>query len=657
MCGLAGVLSRTTFDAEGMASRVGAMADSLRHRGPDARGIWIDPLAGVALGFRRLAILDLSEAGDQPMQSTSGRFVMVFNGEVYNYVALRQELTACGAMFKGGSDTEVILAAFERWGIENAVRRFVGMFAIAVWDRKLERLSLVRDRIGIKPLFYSRQPQGIYFASELKAFRLVPEFDVQIDPDALGEYLKYLYITAPRTIYRNTYKLPPGTILTLDRSGDKDAAPISYWSLIDVAQRGLAEPARGPEAEQVDEFEELLRDSVRLRMQADVPFGALLSGGIDSATTVAVMQSLTTHRVKTFTIGFDGGAFDESRHAKRVADHLGTDHTELHVTGREAMEVVPLLPEMFDEPHGDPSQIPTFLVCRLARTRVTVALTGDGGDELLAGYNRYILGERLVSRMGAVPQPVRRLAAVGIRSISTQHWDSLQAAATPIFQGALRTRLTGEKLRKLARILGQETEAERYAGLLSVWDEAPHLLGREAVRDPVSSYWSVAGNAPALERMMLVDQLTYLPDDLLAKVDRASMAVSLEARVPLLDHRLVEYSWRLPREMKTRNRSGKWILRRVLHSLVPAELVERPKMGFSPPVAEWLRGPLRSWAEDLLDPVGMARDGYLHPQRTQRLWRRFLAGHADLALGLWAVLQFQAWLIASRTPAISTSRN
>jgi asparagine synthase (glutamine-hydrolysing) len=648
MCGITGLLTTGGFQPNIMTGRLGAMVDRLRHRGPDDEGIWLDGEAGIGLGFRRLAIIDLSPAGHQPMASASGRFTFVFNGEVYNYRPLRRELEERGHAFRGRSDTEVILAAFEAWGVAGAVRRFIGMFAMGVWDADTRSLSLVRDRLGIKPLYYQRRPGTLTFASELKALRADPAFLREVDGVALEQYLRYLYIAAPRTIYRDTFKLPPGTILTVRDPAAPLPEPEPYWSLPQVQADGLSARVAGDDAEVVAEFRALLEDAVRLRMQADVPLGALLSGGIDSSTVVGVMQSLETHRVKTFTIGFDQPEYDESSHAAAVARHLGTEHTELMVTAADALAVIPELPEMFDEPLADPSHIPTFLVSRLARQSVTVALTGDGGDELFAGYNRYIRGERLLRRLSGVPAPVRRMGAAGIRTLSADSWDRVHRAFGPLLGRSFRQRLAGEKMQKLGRLLDQSTAAERYRALISVPEDPAQMLRNPAPSsDPFLQLWCAGRSDQPLDRMMLVDQMVYLPDDLLAKVDRASMAVSLEARVPILDHRIVEFSWRLQRHHKIRDGAGKWLLRQVLHSLVPPEITDRPKMGFSPPVGAWLRGNLRPWAEDLLAPDRLGREGFFEPAALRGAWRRLQEGHGELALGIWAVVQFQAWLHAS----------
>jgi asparagine synthase (glutamine-hydrolysing) len=622
----------------GIASR---MTDAIVHRGPDDSGVWVDSAAGIALGFRRLAIVDLSAQGHQPMRSASGRYIIIFNGEVYNHRTLRRELESAGCSFRGHSDTEVILAAFEQWGIERAVRRFIGMFAIAVWDVNRRELSLIRDRLGIKPLFVYHRDGLVSFGSELKALLAGPEFDRTLDTSALTSYLRYLYVPAPQSIFKRVVKLAPGHILTIADPTVPLPSSVPFWSAETASRDGIAEQFSGGDEEAIAELESLLTDAVRLRMQADVPLGALLSGGIDSSTVVALMQASADRPVKTFTIGFDQHDFDEAAHARAVAAHLGTDHTELHLTGADALALIPRLAEMFDEPLADPSQIPTFLVCELARREVTVALTGDGGDELFGGYNRYIQGERLIAQFRRWPGVLRRFSASGLTSVSPPTWNRMGDTLRPVFPVAGRTRLLGEKMHKLGGLLRQESTGDMYRSLLSAWQDPEELVvGGLATGHPDGS---LGGNTQLalMERMMLADQTAYLPDDLLAKVDRASMAVSLEARVPILDHRVVEFSWRLPRQFKVRDGRGKWILRQILYKHVPPALVDREKMGFSVPLAKWLAGPLRNWAGDLLLSGDSAE--FLRSTPLRREWDRFLAGDSTNAAGIWAVVMFRAW--------------
>ncbi|HTR22002.1 MAG TPA: asparagine synthase (glutamine-hydrolyzing) [Gemmatimonadales bacterium] len=646
MCGITGLLTAGEPRGEALGSAIERMATALKHRGPDDAGIWSTESAGhaVGFGFRRLAIIDLSEQGHQPMQSAGGRFTMVFNGEVYNFLPLRRELESGGARFRGHSDSEVMLAAFERWGVEAAVRRFLGMFAIAVWDRDERALHLVRDRLGKKPLFVYSRPGFLSFGSELKALVAGPQFDRALDRDALVSYLRYLYVPAPQSIYQHVRKLEPGHLLTITDITRPLPRSRPYWSLEQVANEGLAHPFTGSVTDAVDELERLLLDAVALRLQSDVPLGALLSGGIDSSTVVALMRARATGAVKTYTIGFDVAEHDESPHAAAVARHLGTEHTALHLSGADALAVVPRLPEMFDEPFADPSQIPTFLVCQLARRDVTVALSGDGGDELFSGYNRYSHGPRIIGQALRIPRPARRLLATAIQAVSANRWDRLYGALESVLPGGAQVRLAGTKVSKIGRLFAAEGAPQMYRSLMSAWEQPADLVtdGVEGsgVLDRV-----LAARAPTglLERMMLADQIGYLSDDLLAKVDRASMAVSLEARVPILDHRVVEFSWRLPRAWKLCDGVGKWLLRQVLYRYIPRDLVDRPKVGFSVPIDTWLLGPLRSWAEDLLAPERLGVEGVLRPEPITRAWRRFQGGDGSLALGLWAVLMLQAW--------------
>ena len=641
MCGLAGLFTSRNLSPDEMTSIVSRMGNTITHRGPDDSGIWVEPRSGIALGFRRLAIVDLSAEGHQPMPSRSGRFTLIFNGEVYNHSALRKELESRGCSFRGHSDTEVILAAFEEWGIETAVRRFIGMFAMAVWDARERELTLIRDRLGIKPLFIYQHEGVISFGSELKALQAGPEFDRTVDVDALTSYLRYLYIPAPRSIFRRVSKLSPGHILRIVDPTASLPASRPFWSADDAAQQGLENPFAGSDEEAVDQLEKLMTDAVRLRMQADVPLGALLSGGIDSSTVVALMQSLSSRPVKTFTIGFDQNEFNEATHASAVAGHLGTDHTELHVTGDDALSVIPELAEMFDEPLADPSQIPTFLVCQLARRDVTVALTGDGGDELFGGYNRYITGERLITRLQRWPRAIRQVSASGVASLSPGTWDHMGGLLRPVFPRGGAARLTGERIRKIGDLLRADSTAGMYRSLLSAWQEPELFVVGSEVSQSANTALGAGAAMGLMERMMLADQISYLPDDLLAKVDRASMAVSLEARVPILDHRIVELSWRLPRQFKVRDGRGKWILRQILYRHVPRAMVDREKMGFSVPLAKWLSGPLRDWAGDLL--VSGDTGGLLLNAGVRKEWDRFLAGDSTNAAGIWALVMFRCW--------------
>jgi asparagine synthase (glutamine-hydrolysing) len=645
MCGLTGLV-RHGLSAEELEQLARRMTAPITHRGPDDEGYFVDPANGVAFGFRRLAIIDLSAAGHQPMRSRSGRFTIIFNGEVFNHRAIRAELASRegGAAFRGHSDTEVMLEAFEAWGIEGAVRRFIGMFAMAVWDASERTLNLVRDRLGIKPLFYWQRDSELAFASELKSLVALPDFPRRLDRGALISYLRYLYVPAPRSIYQDVRKLLPGHILTFPLSSGEAPRVAAYWSAVEAARRGAADRLDVSDAELVEQLDTLLRDSVKLRLESDVPLGALLSGGVDSSTVVALMQEASSSPVQTFTIGFDRPEHDEARYARDVARHLGTDHTELYLGGADALEVLPRLPTMLDEPLADPSSIPTYLVSALARRNVTVALTGDGGDEVFGGYNRYRHGAAALHRLARVPSTVRRVAAGALATVGPAVWDRVFTAAGPVFPRRSRPRLAGERVQKLVRLLRTNGTAARYRGLMSAWDAPADLVpGTEEPADGLGPALENSGPLSLVERMMLADQGNYLADDLLAKVDRTSMAVSLEARVPLLDHRVVELGWRLPVRAKLRDGEGKWILRQVLARRVPAQLVDRPKVGFTVPIGDWLRGPLAQWSEELLAPERLREGGVLSPDPIRDEWTSFRAGRRSNPIGLWAVLMFQAW--------------
>jgi asparagine synthase (glutamine-hydrolysing) len=623
------------------------MAEQLVHRGPDDSGAWVDPQAGLALGFRRLAILDLTPEGHQPMLSACGRHVIVFNGEVYSFNELREELEPKGCKFRGHSDTEVMLAAISEWGLEAAVKKFVGMFAFALWDRRERALHLVRDRLGIKPLYYGWVGKTFLFGSELKALRAHPDFVPEINRDALALQMRHDYIPQPYSIYKGIYKLPPGCILTVNsnQSGAaKQATPRRYWSAKEVAEQGIANPFKGSEREAIEQLDALLREAVRLRMVADVPLGAFLSGGIDSSTVVALMQAQSSRPVKTFTIGFYEDSYNEARQAKAVAAHLGTDHTELYVTPDETMAVIPKLPTLYDEPFSDSSQIPTYLISALARRHVTVSLSGDGGDELFGGYDRYFVGYAAWQKVGWLPYSFRRLLARIIAAGRVETYNKWLAWLSPLFSRYGRPKPVGQKVHRLAQVLAFESPEALYHQLLSHWQQPEEIvLGAEEPATALTDSTQWASLPGLFQRMMFFDLITYLPDDILTKVDRASMGVSLEARVPLIDHRVVEFAARMPLSMKIRGGQGKWLLRQVLYQYVPKALIERPKMGFGVPIDSWLRGPLREWAEGLLDAQRLRREGYFCPEPIRQLWREHLSGVRNWDYYLWDILMFQAW--------------
>lgn len=635
-----------------MAATVTRMTETLRHRGPDDGGVWVDEKAGIALGHRRLSIIDLSPEGHQPMLSACGRFVVVFNGEIYNYREIRKELEAGSGndrvRWRGHSDTEVMLAAISRWGLEGSLDRFNGMFAFALWDRETRTLHLVRDRLGEKPLYYGLMGETFLFGSELKALRAHPDFRAEIDRGALGLFFRHNYVPSPYSIYENVSKLSPGTRLAVAREKRGGLpSPLPYWEGKRAAEEGIRDPFTGTSDEAVTAFESILRDSVSMRMESDVPLGAFLSGGIDSSTVVALMQAESRRPVKTFTVGFGEKGFDEAGHARAVAAHLGTDHTEVFVTPQDALAVIPRLPFMYDEPFADSSQIPTFLISEVARRYVTVSLSGDGGDELLGGYNRYAWGRRIWRTVGWMPPRLRKMGARALTVLAPQTWDGLFDRMAPVLPAAIRQRTPGDKLHKLAGVLAAEDPGALYLDLISHWKNPSDVVLGGSERPTALTDRRRWGEALDFTRqMMYLDMVTYLPDDILTKVDRASMGVSLEARVPLLDHRVVEFAWRLPLSMKIRKGRGKWLLRQILHRYVPAGLVERPKMGFGVPIDAWLRGPLREWAESLLDEERLRREGFLHPAPIRRKWREHLSGRRNWQYYLWDVLMFQAWLEA-----------
>ena len=657
MCGLAGFVGARSgglqTDLEVVAGR---MADAVQHRGPDDKGVWADPEAGIALGFRRLAILDLSPAGHQPMFSSSGRFVIVYNGEIYNCEQLRRELLSeqPELRFRGHSDTEVMLAAFEHWGIETALERMNGMFAFALWDREERTLVLARDRFGEKPLYYGWAGGTFLFASELKSLRLHPAFRGEIDRDAVASYLRFNCIPAPYSIYRDIRKLLPGSVLRY-RDGEVTTKP--FWSLRSSVERTLREPFMGSAEQAEDELDSLLRDAVRLRMHADVPLGAFLSGGIDSSLIVALMQVQSDRPVRTFSIGFHEEGYNEAGDARAVAQHLGTDHTELYVTSGEAIDLVSRLPEVYDEPFADSSQIPTMLVSQLARRHVTVSLSGDAGDEVFGGYNRYTWGGRVWKRLDNTPLTLRRVAAAGMTAFGPESWDAAFRGMRPFLPKSWRQRMPGYKVHKLASLLPAQSPMEMYASMASHWSEPERVVAGATALRPLRMIEDQWLELPEFERQAIyLDTITYLPNDILVKLDRATMAVGLEGRIPFLDPRVVEFAWRLPLNMKVRPNQGKWLLRQVLYRYVPRNLVERPKMGFGIPLDSWLRGPMREWAEALLEPRRLREEGFFNPAAVREKWNDHLAGRGAWQFHLWDILMFQLWLERQNSPATPQPR-
>jgi asparagine synthase (glutamine-hydrolysing) len=632
MCGIAGLVDPGAARAN-VGRRVRAMIDAIAYRGPDGSDVWSDAEAGVALGHRRLAIVDLTPTGAQPMTSADGRWVISYNGEVYN----AEEIAACGDMAglarRGTSDTEIIVESVARRGLDATLADLNGMFAIALWDRATRTLHLVRDRLGIKPLFYAAGGQGLAFASELKAF-LAAGLSFPIDESSVASFLRFGYVPAPHTIYRGVAKVLPGEVISF--GPDREVRRRTYWSLDDVARQGLTQPFAGSDADAIEELDALLADAVSGNMISDVPLGAFLSGGIDSSAVVALMVAAKRGPVRTFSIGFPDFGFDESPHARAVAAHLGTAHEELTVTAADALSVVPHLAEMYDEPFADSSQIPTFAISKMTRARVTVALSGDGGDELFAGYNRYTLASGPLVKIGRLPAGLRSAAAAALHAVP----DGAAELAARLLPARRRPAQPADKLKKFAEVLGLDGNAV-YMRLVSQCPN-PAALTNGLHEHPVAMTWPVGAQGGLLERMQLFDTATYLPDDILQKVDRASMAVSLEVRPPLLDHRVVAFAWRLPAHMRIRNGETKWLLRRVLDRYVPRALIERPKMGFGIPLAAWLRGPLRAWGEDLIHSQGFG-GGLLEPKAVRAMWSEHADGGRNWAYALWTVLMFEAW--------------
>jgi asparagine synthase (glutamine-hydrolysing) len=649
MCGIAGLWLGAGSSLRDKESVLRAVTDAQVHRGPDGAGYWWDPTNRVGLGHRRLAIVDLTPTGHQPMASHSRRFTMTFNGEIYNFRALRGELVGQGHRFVGESDTEVMLAAFEQWGVRKSIERFNGMFAFAVFDAREQTLTLGRDRLGKKPLYFTQQQDVLAFSSELKALRRVPGLRFELDYDALASFLRFAYVPTPWTVFRNVRKLDAGATIEFRRdvAGTLVESLGHYWAAEQVFQRGSARPFRGDYREALNELDHLLRDAVALRMIADVPLGAFLSGGIDSSAVVALMQAQSTARVKTFAIGFFEDAYNEAQHAKGVAEHLGTDHTELYVTPAEAREVIPLLPTVFDEPFADSSQIPTYLVSKLARQHVTVALSGDGGDELLCGYNRYFLWEPVWRVLGRVPLGARAAAGRALAWLSPNAVDRMVAGIQFLSRRKMLASVTSDRVRKFAGLLAARNPDELFLRMLTHWSAEQRTLRTGAeYAEPVQEFASYPASLGFATRMQLHDVRHYLPDDILVKVDRASMAVSLEARAPLLDYRLMEFAATLPHAFKAKDGIGKLLLKDMLYQYVPRELLERPKTGFGVPIDSWLRGPLREWAEDLISECALERDQIFVTGVVRKAWQDHLDSRAHLHYGLWTILMFQAWLRA-----------
>jgi asparagine synthase (glutamine-hydrolysing) len=642
MCGIAGVIDPAgTRSPDELAHTARAMARTLSRRGPDDEGVWTNPLGGIALGFRRLSVLDPSATGSQPMWSPSGRYLAVFNGEVYGHERLRSELDALGRVpWRGHSDTEVLLAAIDQWGVCGALERSNAMLALAVWDSSSRTLTLARDRLGEKPLYYGWADRQLVFGSELKALRSLRRFDSTVDDDSLALYLRHTFVPHPRTIFRSARMLPPGSLLEItitQANNAMSADPVRWWNLDAAVRNGIADRQGELPAEAVDELDELLRDAVSIRSLADVPLGAFLSGGVDSTTIAALLQATSGGRARTFTVAMPGVGYDESTHARSVARHLGTEHTEIALSANDALAAIPELPKLYDEPFADPSALPTHLVSKAARQHVTVCLSGDGGDEVFGGYNRQVVGPSLWRRASWVPRPVRALAATMLRAPSPATWTRAAQRVHRVLPRWAEIPNLGDKAQKLGDVFAAEGPDDLYLRLSSAWPDPSELIGRDA-----SPRAAAQGVDSVAEQMLYLDTAVTLPDGMLTKVDRASMGASLEVRVPLLDHRVVERAWHLPYSAKVHGRAGKWILRQVLDRYVPRHLVERPKMGFDPPIDAWLRGPLKGWADELLAPPALDGAGIeLAPVR--RRWVQHQSGRRNWGYALWTVLMYQAW--------------
>lgn len=636
MCGIVGFWdTKQRNTQEQLQHTVTLMRDMIVHRGPDGAGNWVDAPSGIAFGHRRLSIVDLTEHGHQPMSSASGRYVITYNGEVYNHQDIKQQLAAdnCTPSWQGHSDTEVILAAFEAWGIEAALQKFVGMFAIALWDRNEKLLYLIRDRVGEKPLYYGWTDGYLLFGSELKALKAHFAWHQNIDQNAVNLLLQYNCIPAPYTIYENMHKLEPGHMLVINQ--DQNVTDIEYWQLKNIINDTSKSNYDNP-SHAVDELEVKLKEAVRLQMLADVPVGAFLSGGLDSSTIVSLMQAQISKPIKTFTIGFADAAYNEAEHAKAIAAHLQTQHTELYLSPEHTQSIIPDLANIYDEPFSDSSQLPTYIISKLTREHVTVSLSGDGGDELFAGYNRYTWVPNIWRKISCLPRPLRALVSKMLQVLSPSQWDKIFIRCGVFLPKIATVRNPGDKLHKLARLLDSASPYDIYVKLLTHWDAAQS--------DVLLNGLFTDLNAPSLtENMMYVDTKRYLPDDILVKVDRAGMAVNLETRIPFLDHRVVEFAWSLPLDLKVRDGQSKWIVSQLLNRYVPSELYNRPKMGFGVPIDQWLRGPLKEWANDLLSDSMFNKHGFLNAAAIQQKWREHLSGARNWQYHLWDVLIFQSW--------------
>ena len=650
MCGFVGVLLKSKNND--IEDNIRHMTNTLEHRGPDDVGVWSNPASNVFIGHRRLSVIDTSESGHQPMESHCGRYVIAFNGEIYNNLDLKGMLYgSCSFADKktnfikwhGHSDTEILLECIAVWGVANTVKKAVGMFSFALWDSLKCELILVRDRFGEKPMYYGWSSGSFLFGSELKAIKSFTGFNNSINRDALSLYFQYCVVPSPHSIYNDIFKLEPGNILTFKLCDlkDKKVNIEVYWSISDIAKAGVNNTINN-ERESIIKVDSALRKSVLEQSISDVPLGAFLSGGIDSSLIVSLMQSQSMQKIQTFTVGFDEEEFDESRYASKISEYLGTCHNEIRVTANDALSVVPKIPALYDEPFSDSSQIPTYLICKAARQKVTVALSGDAGDELFGGYNRYFWGERIWSKIDWIPLSLRRSIGLAAQNISVESWDSINN----LFPKKYSVTRFGSKVHKMAyRMETVESIDDLYRSLVSEWGRDSGLvLGAKDILTKIDNTAILDGIHDSEHRMMLMDSLTYLPDDILTKFDRASMGVSLETRSPFLSHHVAELAWSLPLEMKIRDGKGKWILRKVLNQYIPNELIDRPKSGFGIPIGEWLRQPLREWAESLINPSRLDNEGYLKSDIVHQIWQEHLSGKYDWSARLWSILMFQSWL-------------
>lgn len=661
MCGIAGFISSRFSSQSAMSDTVVNMVNRLSHRGPDDQGIWMDFDSGIALAHKRLAVLDLSSTGHQPAVSDCKRYIMIFNGEIYNHLSIRKELeiskknsvrssefsVVSKIHWKGHSDTETLLAAISEWGVSSAIKKCIGMFAIALWDRGKHELYIVRDRVGEKPLYYGMINNSFLFGSELKAFRGYPDFNNEINRESLALYLRHNYVPAPYSIYTGIFKLLPGTILKVspgDIYKNTLQKPEEYWSLREVALYGQSNIFEGSESEATNELEYILKETIKDQMIADVPIGAFLSGGIDSSTITALMQGQAKTPINTFTIGFHEKGYNEAEYAHKVAKHLGSNHTELYVTSAKAIEVIPALPEFYDEPFADSSQIPTCLVSKLAKQYVTVSLSGDGGDELFGGYNRYIKGPLIWRSLHWLPRGLRLAMATILTTIPPELWGNIFLALNRLLPRSKQSSTPADKIHKIADLLAIRSPDEIYEALVSCWKNPSSVVKDTNGRLSIIEKFPSMDDIDLQHRMMYFDSISYLPDDILVKLDRAAMGVSLETRVPFLDHRLIEFAWKIPLSMKIQHGKGKKLIRNILQNYVPPELTERPKTGFAIPLGQWLRGPLNDWASQLLNKKRIETEEYLRSERIEKMWFEHLSGRKNWSFHLWSLLMFQQWL-------------